>query len=157
MRLLVSCILAITSACGTVQSETCPLLEAPAHGTIAAPQTEIGSTVTYACEAGYSLDGASARTCLEDGTWSGRPPQCVAGGCMQLQDPANGAVAISGTGTGATATFTCATGFDLIGAPTRTCQADGNWSGAAPTCAVRCPCYSKSELDRITTDIAAGF
>ncbi len=158
LRVLVTCLLASSAAaCGTVQSESCPLLEAPAHGTIAVPQTEVGATATYACEPGYTLSGASARTCLEDGTWSGGPPECTAGAaCMQLPRPANGDVAISGTGTGATATYSCAAGFDLVGAGMRTCQADGNWSGAAPMCAMRCPCFSNADLDRIQADLAAG-
>lgn len=158
MRGFVSCVLAISlSACGTVQTEVCPLLEAPAHGTIAAPQTSVGATATYACEPGYTLEGAAARTCQEDGTWSGSPPVCApAAACAQLPRPENGDIAFSGAGAGATATYSCMTGFDLVGAPTRTCEADGNWSGAAPTCAVRCPCYSSTELDRIQADIAAG-
>ena len=158
LRGLVTCVLASSAAaCGTVQTESCPLLEAPANGMVAAPQTEVGATATYACEPGFTLSGASARTCLDDGTWSGIPPACTAGAaCMQLPRPTNGDVAISGAGTGATATYTCTTGFDLVGAGTRTCQADGSWSGAEPACAVRCPCFTNADLDRIQADLAAG-
>ena len=31
-------------------------------------------------------------------------------------------------------TFSCDTGYSLVGSPTRTCQADGSWSGESPFC-----------------------
>ena len=40
----------------------------------------------------------------------------------------------TGTTFGETATYSCDTGFTLIGDTTRTCQATGLWSGNAPTC-----------------------
>ncbi len=33
-----------------------------------------------------------------------------------------------------TATYTCNTGYNLTCGVTRTCQANGTWSGTAPTC-----------------------
>ena len=36
--------------------------------------------------------------------------------------------------TGQTAKYTCDAGFTIIGSDTRTCQADGTWSGNAPVC-----------------------
>ena len=30
----------------------------------------------FDCNVGYVLRGASARTCLADGTWSGKEPRC---------------------------------------------------------------------------------
>ena len=56
--------------------------------------------------------------------------------CANLTDPANGSVNhTSGTTLGQTATYSCITGYNLVGDSTRTCQAEGNWSGNAPTCA----------------------
>ena len=55
--------------------------------------------------------------------------------CSNLTDPANGSVNhTAGTGLGHTATYSCNTGYNLVGESTRTCQATGNWSGSAPTC-----------------------
>ncbi len=55
--------------------------------------------------------------------------------CGDLTDPTNGAVdTSSGTTFMMTATYTCNTGYTQNGPPTRTCQADTMWSGAAPTC-----------------------
>ena len=55
--------------------------------------------------------------------------------CGNLTDPANGSVNhTAGTTFGQTATYSCDTGYNLVGDSTRTCQATGNWSGSAPTC-----------------------
>ena len=55
--------------------------------------------------------------------------------CGSLTDPANGQVThVTGTDLGQTATYSCNTGYNLVGDSTRTCQATGNWSGSAPTC-----------------------
>ena len=55
--------------------------------------------------------------------------------CGSLPKPANGQVDhTNGTSLGQTATYSCDTGYNLVGDSTRTCQATGNWSGRAPTC-----------------------
>ena len=55
--------------------------------------------------------------------------------CDSLTDPANGQVDLtSGTTFGQTATYSCNTGYNLVGDSTRTCQTVGNWSGSRPTC-----------------------
>ena len=55
--------------------------------------------------------------------------------CGSLTDPANGSVHhTDGTTNRQTATYSCDTGYNLVGNSTRTCQATGNWSGSAPTC-----------------------
>ena len=56
--------------------------------------------------------------------------------CGNLTDPANGQVNhTSGTTFRENATYSCNTGYNLVGDSTHTCQATGNWSGSAPTCA----------------------
>ena len=55
--------------------------------------------------------------------------------CGNLTAPDNGSVTLtSGTTFGQTVTYSCNTGFNLVGDSTRTCQANGDWSGSAPTC-----------------------
>ena len=54
--------------------------------------------------------------------------------CLNLVNPANGMVVVTGNSVGDTATYTCDPGFELEGAPTRTCQSDGTWSGIPPVC-----------------------
>ena len=55
--------------------------------------------------------------------------------CGNLTYPANGQVDhTAGTTFEQTATYSCNTGYNLVGNSTRTCQAIGNWSGSVPTC-----------------------
>ena len=55
--------------------------------------------------------------------------------CGNLTDPSNGSVNhTTGTTIGENATYSCDTGYNLVGDSIRTCQATGNWSGSAPTC-----------------------
>jgi len=55
--------------------------------------------------------------------------------CGNLPDPDNGQVNhTAGTTFRETATYSCNTGYNLVGDSTRTCNATGEWSGSAPTC-----------------------
>ena len=54
--------------------------------------------------------------------------------CGSLDNPMNGAVDVPLTEFPGTATYTCNTGYLLSGGNTRTCLANGMWSGTAPTC-----------------------
>ena len=55
--------------------------------------------------------------------------------CGNLTNPGNGSVThTAGTIFEQTATYSCDTGYNLVGNSTRTCQATGNWSGSEPTC-----------------------
>ena len=55
--------------------------------------------------------------------------------CGPLMNPANGTVDITqGTTFNQVATYNCDTGYGLVGNMTRTCQADGTWSGSEPIC-----------------------
>ena len=55
--------------------------------------------------------------------------------CGTLTDPANGQVShTAGTTFGQTATYSCNTGYNLVGDSNHTCRATGVWSGCAPTC-----------------------
>ena len=51
-----------------------------------------------------------------------------------LMSPVNGRVSLSGL----VSTYTCDSGYKLIGSKTRTCQVDGTWSGALPSCKGMC-------------------
>ncbi len=68
------------------------------------------------------------------------PPLAVAATCSDnLPIPTNGTIAYTGGSTnnrpvGATASYTCTTGYTLSGDTTRTCGIDGVWSGSTPTC-----------------------
>ncbi|XP_066300510.1 P-selectin-like [Branchiostoma lanceolatum] len=116
----------------------CPSLTAPTHGSVSGSNS-YGDVVTFTCDSGYNLVGASTRTCQADSTWTGSSPTCAIGQCPTLSAPTNGAVS-SSSSYGDVATFTCNTGYNLVGGSTRTCQVDLTWSGTSPTCAiVQCP------------------
>ena len=51
--------------------------------------------------------------------------------CPPLSDPPNGDVTWP---VGSVATYTCNSGFELVGNEMRTCQSDGIWSGEEPVC-----------------------
>lgn len=55
--------------------------------------------------------------------------------CRELADPANGAVTIpNGMTFTNVATYQCNERHNLEGEETRTCEADGEWSGVEPNC-----------------------
>ena len=55
--------------------------------------------------------------------------------CGALTNPDNGRVDTpQGTTFNQVATYSCNSGYGLVGNMTRTCQADGMWSGSEPIC-----------------------
>ena len=54
--------------------------------------------------------------------------------CPNLENPTNGAVMVSGMNPGDTATYTCISGYELVGAATLVCGLDGMWSPDPPVC-----------------------
>ncbi len=54
--------------------------------------------------------------------------------CSKLDDPVGGYVVISASTIGAAASYKCQAGRTLSRETTRTCEANGEWNGAAPTC-----------------------
>lgn len=54
--------------------------------------------------------------------------------CETLSTPTNGKKVGSSTVYGQSIAFSCLNGYSLSGSTTRTCQADGMWSGTQPTC-----------------------
>ena len=54
--------------------------------------------------------------------------------CPTLGNPTNGVVDLSGTSLGDTATYTCDSGYELVGTPVLNCQHDGTWDNSPPLC-----------------------
>lgn len=115
----------------------CGALTAPSNGTVSASTTTYGASATYACNTGYTLSSSTARTCGADGTWSGSAPTCGPKDCGALTAPSNGTISQPSTVVGATATYSCNTGYALNGTATRQCQTSVMWSGNAPTCTLK--------------------
>ena len=54
--------------------------------------------------------------------------------CEGLEDPAYGTVSYAGTTFEYEATYSCSSGYVLVGDQTRTCKSDHYWSGSQPSC-----------------------
>jgi hypothetical protein len=133
----------------TCTIKNCGTLANPTNGTVSAPATTYGSTATYSCAAGYNMSGSATRTCQDTATWSGTAPTCVIVNCGALTNPANGAVNAPTTTYGSSATYSCTNGYGLVGPTTRSCQANGTWSGATPMCLSQANCDLKVLSDTI--------
>ena len=57
-----------------------------------------------------------------------------ANNCERLNNPDNGIVVVNENTIGATATYHCNSGFQLVGSEQRICQGDGTYNGVAPFC-----------------------
>ncbi|XP_078578152.1 P-selectin-like [Branchiostoma floridae x Branchiostoma japonicum] len=120
----------------------CPVLTAPTNGARTPPtgSNSFYHTVTFTCNSGYQLNGATTATCQTDGTWTNAVPTCTPRQCNALAAPANGVLSPAEPHSyPVTVTFTCNTGYVRNGAQTTTCQTDGSWSNPTPTCIPR-PC-----------------
>jgi len=54
--------------------------------------------------------------------------------CDPLKPPDKGDVELSGLTIGSHATYSCESGYELVGTEFRTCLNNGLWSGEEPTC-----------------------
>ena len=63
------------------------------------------------------------------------PPSTLIAKCDSLEDPANGAVTVTGLYQGSTATYTCNVAYELVGDVMRTCNSSAHWTNVEPTCA----------------------
>ena len=64
-----NCVSPVAISCGSAP-------DAPANGQRSGSGTTVGSTVTYTCNKGYTLQGDNNRTCLANGRLSGSAPTC---------------------------------------------------------------------------------
>ena len=55
----------------------CGPLSHPPKGRVTTSGYSVGSTATYSCEVGYTLEGGKKRECLATGEWSGKEPVCT--------------------------------------------------------------------------------
>uniref|UniRef100_A0A3P8SDR5 CUB and Sushi multiple domains 1 n=1 Tax=Amphiprion percula TaxID=161767 RepID=A0A3P8SDR5_AMPPE len=109
----------------------------PAYGIpVMAQGFQVGSKISFKCRKNYHILGSTTRTCLENLTWSGTQPECIAHSCRQPETPSNVDVRSMDLPTlGYTLIYTCQDGFYLAGGSEhRTCKSDGRWSGKPPLC-----------------------
>ncbi|CAN0067612.1 unnamed protein product [Lampetra planeri] len=99
-----------------------------------------GSKVTYYCNKGYTIsERHTTRECMADGTWSFALPICQPATC-EWPRPKPGVVIErpSRAEYNGVISHSCEEEkLQLVGSTTRTCQADGTWSGEEPWCRER--------------------
>lgn len=108
----------------------CPDLLAPADGTADYLTGFTGSTSTFACNVGFTLQGTASRTCQPSLSWSGLADQvCQANPCSPNPTaPANGAVSLTLGRTRDVVLYSCNLGHSLLGRLNHTCLPNGTWS-----------------------------
>ncbi|KAI8500845.1 hypothetical protein Bbelb_216630 [Branchiostoma belcheri] len=102
----------------SASSLQCPALLAPTNGILSPTvATSYQTVVTFTCNQGYLLDGASSATCQADGTWSNPVPTC-----RDINDCSPNPCKNGGdcTDLGNNFQCTCAAGYEGD-----TCQTDG--------------------------------
>ena len=145
---------AFSGAWASCDRVVCPTPSAPANSTLAdTPRTyRFQDVASFSCNAGYVITGGPSitRECLADRTFAAATATCERRNCGALSAPANGAVSTpSGTLFEATASYTCDSGYRLVGNASRTCGDTGAWSGTNPTCE-RITCTPPSPLANST-------
>ncbi|XP_069779037.1 sushi, von Willebrand factor type A, EGF and pentraxin domain-containing protein 1 isoform X2 [Narcine bancroftii] len=99
-----------------------------------------GSVITYDCDSGFFLVGPMQRSCQDNGKWSGEVPQCTPISCGLLSIPDNGNVTGQDYTFQSQVNYNCKNGYLIKGDLTRTCLANGSWSGEMPKCILAaCP------------------
>ncbi|KAH3889331.1 hypothetical protein DPMN_013385 [Dreissena polymorpha] len=128
-----------TNSPPTCEINTCSVLSNPSNGKVDLSNgTKYQSTAVYTCNSGFLLSGSASRTCQADKTWSSSEPICNRISCPTLTAPSNGAVDLSdGLLYEDIATFSCNTGYAMVGTSTRQCLATKLWSGESPTCQIK--------------------
>ena len=124
---------------GSCEAADCGALGAPEHGAVTVPAgTRSGQRAEYRCDDGYQLEGDAVRECRASGNWSAAAPRCSPVSCASLSAPEHGSLQLAAaTAYLASARYACDPGYELSGQAERICQADGSWSGVAPSCEPR--------------------
>ncbi|XP_066289172.1 IgGFc-binding protein-like [Branchiostoma lanceolatum] len=148
-------------ACKPVQ---CSPPTAPENGALSpegADSYDYQDEVTFSCNQGYELDGASSVTCQADRQWSAPVPTCEPVQCSPPTAPENGALSPEGADSydyQDEVTFSCNQGYELDGASSVTCQADRQWSAPVPTCEpVQCSPPTAPENGALSPEVETSY
>jgi CUB/sushi domain-containing protein len=131
--------------CGTI-ANTDPNLYITYIPGPAGSDTGYGAIAQHVCATGYNLVGVADRTCGPSGDWSGSAPICSPVDCGP--PPATAPLVVSapsGTTFGMTATYSCETGYGLVGDAQAICQASASWSGARSCALIDCGTYTPTD------------
>uniref|UniRef100_A0AAQ4NRM6 CUB and Sushi multiple domains 2 n=1 Tax=Gasterosteus aculeatus aculeatus TaxID=481459 RepID=A0AAQ4NRM6_GASAC len=120
---------------------TCPDIghSAVEHGRwrlIYGTQNQYDTLMMLICDPGYYYRGQRVIRCQANSTWNYPDPRpvCEIISCGDLGTPPNGNKIGTLTVYGATAIFSCNTGYTLVGSRVRECMSNGLWSGTQVQC-----------------------
>ncbi|XP_039256621.2 P-selectin-like [Styela clava] len=115
---------------------TCPPRGLVRNGVVSCfDGNNIGSNCGVTCNVGFELVGISESSCLPNGRWSVRLPQCQAIFCPPRGLIVGGSISCSdGNAYGSTCTASCLAGARLEGFSLSQCIGNGRWSAALPLC-----------------------
>ena len=120
----------------------CSSPSSPSNGRVTSTGNSVGNTATYTCNTGFELIGYAEATCtlsMDGNSASFMPAQPICRRkfsmvhacyiyrllflalCTNASSPSNGEVISAGNSVGDTSTYTCNTGFELIGHAVVTC------------------------------------
>ncbi|XP_016400283.1 CUB and sushi domain-containing protein 1-like, partial [Sinocyclocheilus rhinocerous] len=99
-------------------------------------QNKYEAMMMLTCDPGYFYKGQRVIRCQANGTWDYPEPRpsCEIISCGDFGTPPNGNKIGTLTVYGATAIFSCNTGYTLVGSRVRECMSNGLWSGAEVQC-----------------------
>ena len=92
------------------------------------------SNVTYSCDSGYELIGDTTITCEADALWNPPTPTCQLVDCGDPGIPNNGQRTGDNFTYESIVSYSCDSGYELIGDTTIICEADALWNPPTPTC-----------------------
>ena len=117
------------------QEVICPELLSIQNGKISIEGFRFNRHAIHSCNEGYFLSGQTVRRCLDNGTWSEKPPECVPKLCNDPSLIRHGRLLnFSSLDYGSVVTYACEDGYKLIGGAERVCGHAGKWSGQPPLC-----------------------
>lgn len=117
--------------CGLVNCGEPPLV---AHASMEGVERTFLARVGYECQPGYVIEGSPAVECLETGSWDPEPPVCEPVDCGAPPQPDNGQIEGQLYTFNAILTFTCLSGYRLVGSMRRRCNETGQWDGSESVC-----------------------
>ncbi|NWQ93040.1 CR1 protein, partial [Burhinus bistriatus] len=97
-----------------------------------------GMSVSYSCQPGFSLLGDPSVSCTASGNWSLPYPRCAVLPCPPppvIAHATHSAELGANFTSGMSVSYSCQPGFSLLGDPSVSCTASGNWSLPYPRCA----------------------